>query len=240
MRVRSLCVLVIVALVVHLAGNMAYATFIGSGQTASSSWDGWDPAWGAPGDLRNVITMDTGGAKTLAAGVYQAASFDYEFRNATNTKGTITPFLATKSGAVYTPIAVGDTVTNIAASAFASHSFGTNNSFTLTAESQVYAGFWWDNSAATSYGTCPIGFVWGSGGGGSAAQGGFATLTAPVVGTAIPELTDVFTGGEGRAYCFGVTTTSVPEPSVASLLGIGLSGLLAYAWRRGRRSPRAG
>ncbi len=233
MRSRSLVVLAIVAFV-SAASSMAYAdVVVGPGnQTGTVLYDAWIPDFG--GNATGMV-IDTATAPTVAAGLHHATNFSYEFSGYDNV-GTLTPFLATKSGADFVPVAVGSAVTYAANTSYGSHAFGGAGAFTLAAAAQVYAGFYWNAATATGLAQCPIGYVDGVG----SDEYWSGMVSAPVIGTAVGAGAGahyVMPGpivSSGRAYEFSITMDAVPEPSAIAMLLVCGFGLLAYAWRKRR------
>ena len=138
----SMCVLLSVLAI----ASTASATIIGSGDIVSDTNDGG-----------TVDIVDGNNSQTLSASLagqeYKATLFSYQVTG--TGVGTLQPFLAIADGTTYKPIAVGTHVTSSGSAAFADHSFGGSDTFTLSADTTVYAGFYF--SAAN----CPIGYLAG-------------------------------------------------------------------------------
>ena len=98
-----------------------------------------------------------------------------------------------------------------------------DETFTLTQETDVYAGFVMTENA--------VGFF----GGGVTDHNGAPPL-APLVGVELPEFTN---NNLGRSYSFGINVSAipvVPEPSAMALASICFFSLGFVGWRRGNRS----
>ena len=188
---------------------------IGPGDTSINSND-TNPA---------TLVVDLVAPMTLAAGTYTADSFNYAFLQTTDGPigGTIEPLLLTESGGQYEPIAMGDTVTYGAPTAFASHPFGGSGTFTLAASETVYAGLY----QVTDGNSAPVGFLDGSG-----SVFAFGYAAPPAIGEAIG---GGLSGTFSRTYDFSIGLASaVPEPSALVLAGTAILAGLGYAWRRSR------
>ena len=105
-----------------------------------------------PGDVESTVNdtafpfliVDKVASQVLLAGDYQAMTFDYEFSLST-ISGTITPILVTGDDGDFTPIAIGTPIVATGLQSFTSTEFGGEDQFSLTADTQVYAGYLWDN-----------------------------------------------------------------------------------------------
>jgi len=174
----------------------------------------------------------------LTAGTYSALTFNYQFTEAQTTiGGSVRPMLlVSPSSNVYTVIALGDLLTYAGVTSFTSTPFGGSNSFTLAADTNVYAGFFWEQDTGITQ-RVPIAFT-GSGSPGTYIRYG-GTVAAPVLNTNV-------SGGLGsglfgsRRYDFSVTISdpppAVPEPATWMMGAACLAGILL---RRRRRAPRA-
>jgi hypothetical protein len=100
---------------------------------------------GAGDEAFNLIAVDLNNPAALGAGSYVASQFNYQFTDFSGfqTTGTITPVLLTGGGTVFTPVAVGDTITFNGATGFLSVPFGGADRFSLAAGTTVYAGVYW-------------------------------------------------------------------------------------------------
>ncbi len=201
-------------IIMALASTASANTIIGPGDVVTTSADGADRG----------IVVDLNAPQTLLAGSYTATNFNYEFStlpHALPTAGAVTPLLLTSpSPGNYTVIAMGDTRTFTGDTAFAAHSFGGTSTFTLAADTTVYAGYYSIGDGFHNTQLAPIGFA---GTGNSFFRYG---ADSPVVGNAI-------SGGSGgvetRTYDFSITV--IPEPS-----SFGMLGAAAMAMLRRRRS----
>ena len=127
--------------------------------------------------------------------------------------------------------AIGDTITvasNIDSSTFgAPVTFGVNNTFTLGAAEDIYAGIFMSKSAGTG---APIPFV---AVGGDTGLIRYGIPIVPVVGNS-PSGGTLKTTGLGRHYDYQITTSLVPEPVSFVLMAVfGLVGLVVRRRRRG-------
>ena len=216
---------------------------------AATSWSRVDAGIVGPGDngsldggtndsSANLLLVAATATESLAAGNYNVTGWEYTFDTvgAANIAGsTITPFLATGDASTdtYTYVAVGDTITvasNVDASTFGSPvTFGVNNTFSLGAAANVYAGFLMTLGTGTR---APIAFESGSGDEGLIHYA--AGVVAPVVGNSPSGGTSNGTAFS-RHYDFQITTAPavVPEPSSLLLL-CGAAGVLGLLIRRRR------
>ncbi|MDC0935202.1 Ig-like domain-containing protein [Pirellulales bacterium] len=101
----------------------------------------------------NQIVVDTIQPFTVTAGTYSAAQFNYEFKSFTETPtGSVTPLLLTFDGTDYTVVAIGDAIAYAGDTGeFVSSSFGGSNTFSLSADAIVYAGFAWTGTLGIGY-----------------------------------------------------------------------------------------
>jgi hypothetical protein len=199
-----------------------------------------------PGDITatagdgafDIIAVDLNSPITLGPGTYKATLFNYQFTDFAGfqTTGTIAPVLLTGSGTLFTPVAVGDTLTYGGATAFTSVAFGGSDSFTLASSTTVYGGLYWE--ATYSGGPelrMPVGYADG-GNSFVVYGGGFGPgANAPVVGTAISGSAEGFFS---RTYDFSIEIEDaavVAEPASAI---VALVGVVVIAFRQTRRQHR--
>ena len=167
--------------------------------------------------------LDISFTATLGAGDYTADSWSFR----AGTTGSVTPYLATRTGDhTYEIIAVGDQV-DVAADGVDvdwSGAFGVNNSFSLGAETEVFGGIVNPTEPGSQN---PVYTNLNSGSFMDHDNNVDGMLSLPVVGGAVDGLghTDL-----PRSYAFSINI--VPEPATFSILGIGLIGLGVMARRR--------
>jgi hypothetical protein len=193
--------------------NAAWATIIGPGDVATNTQDtGF-----------NLLIVDLNAPLTMTAGSHNATQFNYEFGS--SAAGSITPLLLTGNGVDnFTPIAVGATIAYSGATSFISATFGGSDAFTLPSSDTVYAGLFWNSTTVTM----PVGFLNGTG----SSFIRYVGANSPTVGAPI---NGGFQGTFSRTYDFSISVDAapVPEPSIITLFGIGLAGLVSL------RSPRS-
>ena len=96
-KARLVIVILLALFVSHWASPAGTTVIVGPGDVATDTNDGI-----------GLCIIDTDHSQVLSAGQYQATLFNYQFGQYDQVPGgQVTPFLATKSGSVFTPIAVG-------------------------------------------------------------------------------------------------------------------------------------
>ncbi len=124
-------------------GSVAAEVTLGTGDVNATILDG------AQGD----IVIDLNQPISLPPGTYSATQFNYQWNvNGPHGSGSVRPLVVTASGTNFTPLAIGATINNNrTVTGFQSSSFAGSNSFTLTAQTTVYAGFAWDGQTNIAY-----------------------------------------------------------------------------------------
>lgn len=223
-----------------LAGLMALPT----AEAAAATVGPGDVAAVEQDTAFNLLVVDFMRGVTFGPGTYVASQFNYQFSDLYGkATGTITPIVVAGSvGGGFTPVAVGDGVSFGGATPFQSTAFGGTGAFTLTQETTLYAGVYWDNDGGAFWDRMPVGF-------GNSAYASFIYFSTdsnatngpsvPVVGTLLSSTGDQGTFGRTYDFSVDIAPSAVPEPATLPLAALGLVGAAFAARRSRRRQPSA-
>lgn len=154
---------------------------------------------------------------SLAAGNYDVVDFEYTASGLL--AGDVQPFLASLSGTEYTILWAGPIATDSGVAGLKTITFTPESqSFTLAAETIVYAGF---NSV---HGVIPL-----ANNVGNSAHNTITDFTLTSGDTIIPTLADL-----SRTYAFEINVIAIPEPATFAMLAAGMTGLMSVMLRRRR------